>query len=124
MSFGITPTHWLAPPGYLSRAAAQGGREQARRVAANITPGGPAVPYDDAQATTQIITGKPETVIKKLKHVIDLIDPAYLVLWGREGPMSHEVAMRSIDLMSQEVIPAIKEYRVDREKAKRATAKV
>ncbi len=56
--------------------------------------------------------------------MIDLIDPAYLVLWGREGPMSHEVAMRSIDLMSQEVIPAIKEYQADREKGKRETAKV
>ncbi len=92
-------------------------------MAANITPGGPILPYEDAQATTQIITGKPETVIKKLKHVIDLIDPGYVVLWGREGPMSHEVAMRSIDLMSQEVIPAVKEYKADREKAKKATAK-
>jgi alkanesulfonate monooxygenase SsuD/methylene tetrahydromethanopterin reductase-like flavin-dependent oxidoreductase (luciferase family) len=68
------------------------------------------MPYEEAQATVQIITGNPDTVIEKLKKIIDLIDPGYVVLWGREGPMSHEVAMRSIDLMSQEVIPAIKEY--------------
>ena len=36
--------------------------------------------------------------------------------------MSHEVAMRSIDLMCQEVIPAIKDYQVDLERAKKATA--
>ena len=68
------------------------------------------MPYEEAQETVQIITGNPDTVIKKLKKVIDLIDPGYIVLWGREGPMSHKVAMRSIDLMTQEVIPAIKEY--------------
>ncbi len=121
-SFGITPPHWLAPPGYLTRRAAQGPREQVRRAAANFTPGGPTLPYDEAQDTVQIITGSPDTVIRKLKSVIDLIDPGYLVLWGREGPMSHDVAMRSIDLMGQEVIPAIKEYQADREKAKAAAA--
>ena len=72
------------------------------------------MPYDEAQATGQIITGTPATVIEKLKKVIDLIDPGYIVLWGREGPMSHKVAMRSIDLMTQEVIPAIKEYQAVR----------
>ena len=122
-SFGIAPPHWLAPPGYLTRAAAQGGREKVRQLAASITPGGPSLPYEEAQETYQIITGNPDTVIRKLKHVIDLIDPGYLVLWGREGPMSHEVALRSIDLMCQEVIPAIKEYQADREKSEEAPAK-
>lgn len=117
-SFGVTPPHWQAPPGYITKAAASGPREQARTVAGTITPGGPSLPYDEAQATYQIITGSPKTVITKLKDVIDLIDPGYVVLWGREGPMSHDVAMRSIDLMAQEVIPAIKEYQADREKGK------
>ena len=35
--------------------------------------------------TYQIVTGNPDTVIKKLKHVIDIVDSSYLVLWGREG---------------------------------------
>ena len=119
-SFGIAPPHWQAPPGYVSRATAQGAREQARLGSQphSITPGGPKLPYEDAQETYQVITGRPETVIKKLKHVIDLIDPGYVVFWGREGLMPHDVAMRSIDLMTQEVIPAIKEYQPDREKAK------
>ena len=60
--------------------------------------------------TYQIVTGNPDTVIKKLKHVIDIVDPSSLVLWGREGPMSHDTAVRCIDLLGQEVIPAIKEY--------------
>ena len=103
----------MAPPGYISRAAAQSPREAARRVAATVGPGGANLAYDEAQESVQIITGNPDTVIKKLKHVIDLIDPGHIVLWGREGPMSHKVAMRSIDLMTQEVIPAIKDYEAD-----------
>ena len=80
----------------------------------SVAPGGPALPYDEAQETFQIVTGNPDTVIKKLKSLIDIIDPGYIILWGREGPMSHKVAMRSIDLITQEVIPAIREYEAQR----------
>jgi len=44
-----------------------------------------------------------------------------MILWGREGLMSHEVAMRGIDLLGQEVIPAIKAYQADREKGRSLT---
>ena len=115
-SFGVTPPHWQAPPGYISRAAAQGAREKARTTAATVTPGGPSLPYEEAHATYQIVTGSPDTVIRKLKYLIDIADPGYLIVWGREGPMSHEVAVRGIDLLGQEVIPAIKAYQADREK--------
>ena len=114
-SFGVTPPHWLAPPGYLTRAAASGAREQARRAVQTVVPGGPVLPYDDAQETYQIVTGNPDTVIKKMKHLIDIIDPGYIIFWGREGPMSHDVAVRSIDLMTQEVIPALREYEAQRD---------
>jgi hypothetical protein len=125
-SFGVTPPQWQAPPGYISRAAAQGAREKARTTAATVTPGGPGLPYDEAHATYQIVTGNPDTVIRKLQYLIDIADPGYLIIWGREGLMSHEVAVRGIDLLSQEVIPAIKAYQADREKGKweRAQAQV
>lgn len=118
-SFGVTPRPWQAPPGYISRTAAQGRREQARTGVTNITPGGPVLGYEEAHATYQIVTGNPDTVIKKLQHIIDVVDPGYMVLWGREGLMSHDVAIRGIDLLSQEVIPAIKAYQADREKGRK-----
>jgi alkanesulfonate monooxygenase SsuD/methylene tetrahydromethanopterin reductase-like flavin-dependent oxidoreductase (luciferase family) len=117
-SFGVTPPQWQAPPGYISRSAASGAREQARTTAASITPGGPNLSYEEAHATYQIVTGNPATVIRKLKHLINVADPGYMVLWGREGLMSHQVAMRGIDLMTQEVIPAIKAYQADTEKGR------
>jgi len=109
-SFGVAPRHWQTPPGYLSRAASQGSRQQRREPPRNVTPGGPVLSYEEAQATYQIVTGNPDTVITKLKHIADVVNPANMVLWGREGPMSHQTAMRCIDLLAQEVIPAIKEY--------------
>ncbi len=120
-SFGVAPREWQAPPGYLSRAATQGQRQQRRATTRYVNaessedkrpvaPGGPPLSYEEAHATYQIVTGNPDTVVKKLKHVIDVVDPSYMVLWGREGPMSHETATRCIDLLGQEVIPAIKEY--------------
>ena len=110
-SFGIAPRQWLQPAGYISRAARTSRREQARTGAVNITPGGPALSYEGAHATYQIVSGNPDTVVKKLQHVIDLVDPAYMTFWGREGLMSHDAAIHSIDLMTREVIPAIKAYR-------------
>ena len=42
--------------------------------------------YEEAHATYQIITGDPDTVIKKLKHAIDLIDPGYASFGGGRVP--------------------------------------
>ena len=124
-SFGVAPREWQAPPGYLSRAAVQGQRQQRRATTRYVNaeshgnnrpvaPGGPPLSYEEAHATYQIVTGNPDTVVEKLKHVIDVVDPSYMVLWGREGPMTHETATHCIDLLGQEVIPAIKEYQSQR----------
>ena len=102
-SFGVTPQHWLVPPGYMSQMATQARRHQSRD-SVQLTG------YEEAHATYQIVTGNPDTVIRKLEDIIDAVDPAYLMVWGREGPMAHESAMRSIELMGKEVIPALKEY--------------
>jgi hypothetical protein len=66
--------------------------------------------YEQAQEVQQVITGTPDTVIAKLKRVIDVVHPAWLVLWAREGPMAHAAAMRCLELLGKEVIPAIKAY--------------
>ena len=113
-SFGLAPTHWQGPPGYQSRAASQG-RRQAARDSVRAA-GGTGLSYEEAQATYQVVTGNPDTVVRKLKDIIDVADPANLIIWGREGRMSHQTAMRCIDLMTQEVIPAVKEYQSKRER--------
>jgi hypothetical protein len=106
----------------VSREARESRREQIRVSAVNITPGGPPLSYEEAHATYQIVSGSPDTVIRKLQHIIDIVDPGYMIFWGREGLMSHESAVRGIDLMTKEVIPAIKAYRADREQGRRRLA--
>ena len=107
-SFGTGPKHWTLPVGYLSREAANSRRVKEREVVK--TGSTSKLSYEEAQSTYQIITGTPDTVIQKLKHVVDAVDPANLILWPREGPITHQSAVRCIDLLCQEVIPAIKEY--------------
>ena len=104
-TFGRTPLHWAQPPGYLSRSAigqlfGYGQKSDSDELT-----------YEKALATKRVFVGSPETVIKRLKELVDVADPGWLVLWAREGPMSHSVAMRCLDLLGKEVIPAIKEYK-------------
>ena len=102
-TFGRAPRHWLAPPGYVSRGAARSALASRESTLTDIG-------YEQAPEINQIITGNPDTVLKKLKNMIDVVDPAWLILWPREGPMTHENAKRGMDLLGKEVIPAIKDY--------------
>jgi alkanesulfonate monooxygenase SsuD/methylene tetrahydromethanopterin reductase-like flavin-dependent oxidoreductase (luciferase family) len=92
-----------SPPWYSSREA-RVAPQRAAGTALSLTD------YKAANDTLSIITGNPKTVIKKLKTLVDRLDPFFLALWGREGPMSTEVAKRSIELLAQEVIPAMREH--------------
>ena len=60
--------------------------------------------------------------IEIVQRIMDVVDPAYMVFWGREGLMSHDVAVHGIDLMTREVIPAIKAYQPQRESGRRRVA--
>jgi alkanesulfonate monooxygenase SsuD/methylene tetrahydromethanopterin reductase-like flavin-dependent oxidoreductase (luciferase family) len=102
-TFGRVPLHWQRPPGYMSRAAMSSQQTALRDAYGDIG-------YEQAQEVHQVVTGAPGTAIAKLKRVIDVVNPAWLVLWAREGPMSHAAAMRCLELLGKEVIPAIKDY--------------
>lgn len=56
-----------------------------------------------------IITGTPKTVIPKVRHVLEYIRPGSIFFWDGDGAMSHDDTMRSLRLMGEEVIPAVKE---------------
>ena len=102
-TFGRVPLHWQRPPGYMSRTAMSSQQTALRDAYGDIG-------YEQAQEVQQVITGTPDTVIAKLQKVIDVVNPAWLVLWAREGLMSHAAAMRCLELLGKEVIPAIKAY--------------
>ena len=51
-------------------------------------------------------------MIRKLTEVIERLSPGYLHIYGNEGDMAHADVMRSIQLMGEEVIPALHEIQL------------
>ncbi len=66
-------------------------------------------PYEQQIEDYTIISGTPKTVISKIRHVLEYIRPGSIFFWDGDGAMTHDDAMRSLRLMGEEVIPAVKE---------------
>jgi alkanesulfonate monooxygenase SsuD/methylene tetrahydromethanopterin reductase-like flavin-dependent oxidoreductase (luciferase family) len=103
---GIANQALLQLPGHTSRAS--------QKLA--VTAFGPAGRfgtnrrgYEDQVADYTIISGTPKTVIPKVRHVLEYLRPGAISLWDGDGAMSHDDQMRSLRLMGQEVIPAVRE---------------
>jgi len=93
-------------PGHTSRTS--------RRLAA--TAFGPAGrfgtnrrPYEDLVQDYSIISGTPKTILPKIRHVLEYLRPGSVFFWDGDGAMTHEDQMRSLRLMGEEVIPAVRE---------------
>ena len=95
------------PPGYQTSVART---LQMRRPGT----GGPGrqMTYEQLQEINNIIVGSPETVTRKLANTIDQLSPGYLILIGSDGTLPHKDAMRSIELLGKEVIPALHEIKL------------
>ena len=72
-------------------------------------------PYEQQIEDYTIITGTPKTVIPKIRHVLEYLRPGSVFFWDGDGAMTHDDAMRSLRLMGEEVIPAVKEIAKDLE---------
>ena len=66
-------------------------------------------PYEQQIEAYNIISGTPKTVIPKIRHVLEYLRPGSIFFWDGDGAMTHDDAMRSLRLMGEEVIPAVKE---------------
>ena len=65
--------------------------------------------FDDQIEKGSIIAGTPETVIPKVRHVLETLRPGAIFFWDGDGAMTHEDAMRGLRLLGQEVLPAVRE---------------
>ena len=66
-------------------------------------------PYEDLVQDYSIISGTPKTILPKIRHVLEYLRPGSVFFWDGDGAMTHEDQMRSLRLMGEEVIPAIRE---------------
>jgi hypothetical protein len=65
--------------------------------------------YRDLLDSESIITGTPKTVLPRIRHVLEYLRPGSIFFWDGDGSMSHDDAMRSLRLMGEEVLPAVRE---------------
>lgn len=56
-----------------------------------------------------IITGTPTTVVPKLKTLLETLRCGSLFIWDGDGSMDHDDTVRSMKLLGEEVLPALRE---------------
>ena len=68
-----------------------------------------ARPFEEQKKNYTIVSGTPDTVIPKIRHVLETLRPGSVIFWDGDGAMTHEDQMRSLRLMGEYVIPAVRE---------------
>src|SRR3712207_5905367 len=103
---GLAHPVWSTPAGYASPTQ--------RRAFVQFASGLGASPrrrpsFEEQIENSMIIAGRPETVIAKLRPVMEENRAGILPLWAHDGFMTHEDSMTCIRLFGQEVLRAIRE---------------
>ena len=62
-------------------------------------------PFEDQVADSTIITGTPDTVIPKIRAVLEYLRPGSVFFWDGDGAMTHDDQMRSLRLMGRKSSP-------------------
>ena len=100
---GLTDRKNLLPTSEVAAAAAARGRKAS----------GPGVAtqagYDEQLENHTITVGTPKTILPKIRHVLEYLRPGSVFFWDGDGAMTHDDQMRSLRLMGEEVIPAVRE---------------
>ena len=115
---------WMFPPGYNSKAATR----RLARVSVNPDSGEETLVlkptntpeeleasrndiygrFQGEQDNLQLICGTPDTIIPKIRHILETVRPGIFAMWHHHGPVSHEDRMTSIRLLGEEVLPAMR----------------
>jgi alkanesulfonate monooxygenase SsuD/methylene tetrahydromethanopterin reductase-like flavin-dependent oxidoreductase (luciferase family) len=103
------PAEFMAPTGYNSRDPRY--RKLRERIRRDPLRGGgvDAATYEAILASNRIIVGSPDTFVRKMRDVLSVIRPGILGIWTNDGSISHDDTMRCLELMGQEVLPALRE---------------
>jgi alkanesulfonate monooxygenase SsuD/methylene tetrahydromethanopterin reductase-like flavin-dependent oxidoreductase (luciferase family) len=104
---GLAHPVWANPSGYFSPSGRRNFVEFAVGRAKNPR-GSPT--FEQQLASTMIIAGTPDTVIPRLKTLIEHTRPGIMGLWANDGTVSAEDTRTCIRLLCQEVMPAIREH--------------
>ena len=108
---GLTQRNNLLPTMRSFAAAASRGRagQHLKDQKKAAPPPPPKDTYVDQTEKLSIISGTPDSVIPKVRHVLETLRPGTIFFWDGDGAMSHDDQMRSLRLMGSDVIPAVRE---------------
>ena len=103
---GLAHPVWSTPSGYSS--------PHNRRAFVEFAAGRRANPrgqtsFEQQLEDLRIIAGTPDTVVPKLRRILEETRPGILALWGNDGTVSQEDSMTCIRMIGTEVFPAIRE---------------
>ena len=104
---GLAHPVWSSPSGYFSPSNRRGFVEFATGRA--VSPRG-APTFEEQRENMMIICGTPDTVVAKLKYIMEETRPGIMAFWGNDGDVSVEDARTCIRLLGQEVMPQLREY--------------
>ena len=104
---GLAHPVWSSPSGYFSPTQRRGFVEFATGRA--ISPRGNPT-FEEQRENMMIICGTPDTVVAKLKYIMEETRPGIMAFWGNDGNVSVEDAKTCIRLLGQEVMPQLREY--------------
>jgi alkanesulfonate monooxygenase SsuD/methylene tetrahydromethanopterin reductase-like flavin-dependent oxidoreductase (luciferase family) len=103
------PPDYMFPVGYSGRDPKYLALRERIRTDLFRVGGLDAAGYEAILAANRMIIGSPDTVIRKLREVLARVRPGILAVWTNDGSMSHKDTMRCLELMGQEVLPALRE---------------
>lgn len=66
--------------------------------------------YRKAQDNYQLLIGSPETVVAKIKTMLQVMRPGTFIFFGPQGPVSNADRRRNLELLAREVVPEIRAY--------------
>ena len=55
------------------------------------------------------VVGTPDSVLPKIRHVLETLRPGAIFIWHGDGDFTHEETMRGVRLMGEYVLPAVRE---------------
>ena len=65
--------------------------------------------FPAVERAMQVICGTPQTVIPKLRTVLEVLRPGIFAFWQNDGPISQEDRLNNMRLIATEVMPAVRE---------------
>jgi hypothetical protein len=65
--------------------------------------------FQDTLSSGLVIAGKPDTVVKRIRKMLETLRPGIFGIWYHHGPMSFEDRKTCLRLLGQEVLPAMRE---------------